>query len=59
MYAKIKSFLKKEAVLCVAALCAALTMFLVPPDSAYIGYIDVRVLCLLLALMAVVALIQE
>ena len=38
MYAKIKGFLKKEAVLCVAALCAAMTMLLVPPDSAYIGY---------------------
>lgn len=59
MCAKIKDFLKKEAVLCVAALCAALTMILVPLDSAYIGYMDVRVLCLLLALMAVVALIQE
>lgn len=52
---KIKTFMKKEAVLCIAALCAAATMFLVPPDREYLHYIDFRVLCLLLCLMAVVA----
>ena len=46
--------MKAEAVLCIAAACAIVTMFLVPPDAAYIGYIDFRVLCLLLCLMAVV-----
>ena len=53
--AKIWTFIKKEAVLCIAAVCAALTMLLVPPDGGYPGYIDLRVLCLLLCLMAVVA----
>ena len=48
-------FIKREAVLCIAALCAVLTMFLVPPDGGYLAYIDLRVLCLLLCLMAVVA----
>ena len=52
---KIKAFLKKETVLCIAALCAVATMFLVPPDGEYLHYIDWRVLCLLLCLMAVVA----
>lgn len=52
---KIKAFFEKETVLCIAALCAALTMFLVPPDQEYLHYIDFRVLCLLLCLMAVVA----
>ena len=52
-------FFKSETVLCVAALCAVITMFLVPPDAAYMGYIDVRVLCLLLCLMAVVAGFQS
>lgn len=52
---KIKEFLKKETVLCIAALCAAATMLLVPPDRVYLHYIDWRVLCLLLCLMAVVA----
>ena len=54
MSARIRNFLKAEAVLCVAAVCAVLTMFFVPPDAAYIGYIDFHVLCLLLCLMAVV-----
>ena len=55
MKAKIKEFIKKETVLCIAALCAVATMFLVPPDGEYLHYIDFRVLCLLLCLMAVVA----
>jgi len=51
----IKNFIAKETVLCVAAGCAILTMFFVPPDREYLHYIDFRVLCLLLCLMAVVA----
>lgn len=53
--AVIKSFIKKEAVLCIAFVCAIITMFFVPPDGQYIGYIDLHVLSLLLCLMAVVA----
>ena len=52
---RLLAFFKREAVLTVAALCALATMVLVPPDAAYLGYIDLRVLCLLLCLMAVVA----
>ena len=55
MLNKIKNFIKKETVLFVAAVCAIVTMFLVPPDMEYLHYIDFRVLCLLLCLMAVVA----
>ena len=55
MSSRIKTFFKQETVLCVAAVCAGLTMFLVPPDLEYFSYIDLRVLCLLLCLMAVVA----
>ena len=55
MFAKIKSFIAKETVLCIAAVIALGTMFLVPPDREYLHYIDFRVLCLLLCLMAVVA----
>ena len=47
----IKSFIKKEAVLCIAALCAVATMVLVPPDEKYLNYIDWRVLGILLSLM--------
>ncbi|MBQ7098721.1 MAG: anion permease [Oscillospiraceae bacterium] len=52
---KFMQFLKQETVLCIAALCAIATMLLVPPDAEYLHYIDWRVLCLLLCLMAVVA----
>ena len=55
MLKKINEFILKETVLCVAAGCAVATMFLVPPDKEYLHYIDFRVLCLLLCLMAVVA----
>ena len=48
------AFFKKETVLCISAICAVATMFLVPPDEGYSEYIDFRVLCLLLCLMAVV-----
>ena len=55
MLKRIKNFIAKETVLCVAAGCAILTMFMIPPDREYLHYIDFRVLCLLLCLMAVVA----
>ena len=55
MLSRIKAFFKRETVLCIAAVCAVATMLPVPPDSAYLAYIDLRVLCLLLCLMAVVA----
>lgn len=54
MRKQIKNFIAKETVLCVAAGCAVLTMFAVPPDREYLHYIDFRVLCLLLCLMAVI-----
>ena len=55
MLVKIKTFVKKEAVLCISALCAVITMFFVPPSAEYIEYMDFRVLCLLMCLMGVVA----
>lgn len=48
-------FLKREPILVIAALAAAVSCFLVPPDRAYLGYIDWRTLALLYALMVVVA----
>ena len=59
MLLRFRDFFKQEAVLCIAAICAMATMCLVPPDGAYIEYIDLRVLCLLLCLMAVVAGFQS
>jgi len=55
MIKRIRNFIAKETVFCAAAACAALTMLIVPPDKEYFHYIDFRVLCLLLCLMAVVA----
>ncbi|WP_195377033.1 SLC13 family permease [Anaerotruncus rubiinfantis] len=61
-----KSFVKKcliffqnETVLVAAFLCAAISMLFIPPDAQYMGYIDLRVLCLLFCLMEVVAGFQE
>ena len=58
MIAKLKAFFRHESVLCISALCAAVTMFLVPPDGAYLEYIDLKTLCLLMCLMLVVAGVQ-
>ena len=49
------SFLRREPVLCAAAAAALLSMVAVPPSAAYLSYVDLRVLCLLFCLMAVVA----
>ena len=47
--------MRREPVLCVAFLCAALSALFVPLDAAYASYIDARVLILLFCLMATVA----
>lgn len=52
---KIAGFIKKEAVLCAAAVLAIISIFFVHPDSGYSGYIDYRVIALLFCLMLVVA----
>lgn len=51
----ILNFLKNEIVLCVAAILAIVSSFIVPPNKDYIDYIDFRTLALLFCLMAVVA----
>lgn len=56
---RIPAFFCRETVLCVAAACAVLSAFFVPPDARYFSYIDFRVLCLLFCLMAVVAGFQS
>ena len=48
------AFFRREPVLVISALAAVLSMLAVPPSAAYIEYIDLRVLCLLFCLMAVV-----
>ena len=55
MMTTITTFLKKETVLCVALVLAAVSTVLVPPDKAYLGYIDFRTLAILFCLMSVMA----
>ncbi|MGN0140744.1 MAG: SLC13 family permease [Roseburia sp.] len=56
---RILNFVKKETVLIIAAILAAVSAFLVPPSAAYLDYIDWRVLGILLALMTVMAGLQK
>ncbi|MBQ8118755.1 MAG: citrate transporter [Lachnospiraceae bacterium] len=56
---RIKDFLKKEVVLCVAFVLAVVSAFLVPPDAAYRDYIDFRTLGILFCLMSVMAGLQK
>ena len=44
---KIGEFVRKETVLTVALLLAVISAFIVPPDSAYVDYIDFRTLAIL------------
>ena len=53
------AFARREAVLTISFCCALLSMLAVPPDAGYADYIDLRVLCLLFCLMAVVAGLQQ
>lgn len=54
---KTLKFIKKNIVFCIAALAAAVTCFLVPPDKAYLDYFDWKTLsCLFLTLAVVCAL---
>jgi Na+/H+ antiporter NhaD/arsenite permease-like protein len=48
-------FVKSQPVLVIAFIAAAVTMFFVPPDRGYIGYINYTVLIELFALMTAVA----
>ena len=52
----IRSFIRREPVLLIAALAAAASCFFVPPD---LGYIDFRTLALLYCLMTVVAGLRQ
>lgn len=56
---RILEFIKKETILTMALLLAAVSMFIVPPSAAYAGYIDWNTILLLFNLMAVVAGFQK
>ena len=49
------SIIKKETVLSIAVILAMISMFAVHPDKRYLEYIDFRTICILFALMVIVA----
>ncbi len=53
------SFIKKHAILCIAALAAVITSVIVPPDSEYIGYFDFKTLTCLFCTLAVVCALKN
>ena len=54
-----KGFIKREPVLVIAAAAAAISCFFIPPDKAYLDYVDFRTIALLYCLMTVVAGARE
>jgi len=54
---KITGFIKKDPILIISGILAAVSCFIVPPDTEYIGYINFRVLAILMSLMLVVAVL--
>ncbi len=53
------SFLRKNVVMLVALLAAAVTCFIVPPDREYLGYFDVKTLTCLFCVLAVVCALKN
>lgn len=51
----LKTFFKDETVFVISFICAVVSMIIVPPNSNYLGYINVSVLIMLFCLMLVVA----
>ncbi len=51
----VRTFIRREPVLVISVLAAVISCFFVPPDGEYLGYIDLRTIALLYALMVVVA----
>ena len=59
MKEKVIKFVKKDTVLCVSFILAAMSVIIVPVDRQYIEYIDYRTLGLLLGLMVIMAGFQS
>lgn len=59
MKVRVRSFWHKDPVLFLSGLLAFLSLLLVPPDRAYAGYLDFKVLICLFALMLAVELLRE
>lgn len=53
------AFIRHNAVLCIAAVLAVITCFIVPPDKEYIGYFDFKTLTCLFCTLAVVCALKN
>lgn len=53
------SFIKKNAVLCIAFTAALITSVIVPPDSKYLDYFDLNTLSCLFATLAVICALKN
>ena len=54
-FGKVTGFVKSEPVLTVSAILAVASMFVIPPSMEYVGYLKVKVLCIVFCFMACVA----
>ena len=55
----IVSFLKTNAVLCIATVLAIVSCFFIPPDAKYLDYFDFRTLTCLLGMSAVISALKN
>ena len=58
-YREVRGFVKKNVVMVIAMLAAAITCFLVPPDRKYLDYFDVKTLTCLFCVLAVVCALKN
>ena len=59
LFSKVGNFAKKNVVMLVALMAAAVTCFIVPPDRAYLDYFDVKTLTCLFCVLAVVCALKN
>lgn len=58
-FAAIGHFVKKNAIMVIAFLAALITSFIIPPDSLYLDYFDLKTLCCLFCVLAVVCALKN
>jgi len=59
LHRQIGGFIKKNVVMVIAMIAAAVTCFLVPPDRQYLDYFDVKTLTCLFCVLAVVCALKN
>ncbi len=58
-FVAIGHFVKKNAIMVIAFLAALITSFIIPPDSLYLDYFDLKTLCCLFCVLAVVCALKN